>query len=164
MPETVVIKPAVRQRFERFLSHGRIFFFSAPCGCGKSTLADALLSGQRVLRRSAADPGFSLSALPGDRDILLLDDLQQLQEEQDAQALCELIRSQPERRFVLLSRGAPPGPLTAFQYTGLMTVLEADDLRFDREDVRRMLSLRAILWAWPSRRAVFPTEGPSARS
>ena len=149
MPETVVIRPAVRQRFERFLSHGRIFFFSAPCGFGKSTLADALLSGQRVLRRSAADPGFSLSALPEGRDILLLDDLQQLQEEQDAQALCELIRSQPERRFVLLSRGAPPGPLTAFQYTGLMTVLEADDLRFDREDVRRMLSLRGVA----------PTEG-----
>ena len=31
------------------------------------------------------------------------------------QALCELIRSNPERHFVLLSRGVPPGCLTAFQ-------------------------------------------------
>ncbi len=144
MPETVVVKPAVRQRFERFLSHGRILFFSAPCGFGKTALAETLLSGQKVLRRSAADPEFSLSALPEDWDILLLDDLQQLQEESDAPALCELIRSRPERRFVLLSRGAPPGPLSAFQYTGLMTVLEAEDLRFDREDIRRLFSLRGL--------------------
>ena len=144
MPETVVVKPAVRQRFERFLSHGRILFFSAPCGFGKTALAETLLSGQKVLRRSAADPEFSLSALPEDWDILLLDDLQQLQEESDAPALCELIRSRPERRFVLLSRGAPPGPLAAFQYTGLMTVLEAEDLRFDREDIRRLFSLRGL--------------------
>ena len=144
MPETVVVKPAVRQRFERFLSHGRILFFSAPCGFGKTALAETLLSGQKVLRCSAADPEFSLSALPEDWDILLLDDLQQLQEESDAPALCELIRSRPERRFVLLSRGAPPGPLAAFQYTGLMTVLEAEDLRFDREDIRRLFSLRGL--------------------
>ena len=144
VPETVVVKPAVRQRFERFLSHGRILFFSAPCGFGKTALAETLLSGQKVLRRSAADPEFSLSVLPEDWDILLLDDLQQLQEESDAPALCELIRSRPERRFVLLSRGAPPGPLAAFQYTGLMTVLEAEDLRFDREDIRRLFSLRGL--------------------
>ncbi len=144
MLETVVVKPAVRQRFERFLSHGRILFFSAPCGFGKTALVETLLSGQKVLRRSAADPEFSLSALPEDWDILLLDDLQQLQEESDAPALCELIRSRPERRFVLLSRGAPPGPLAAFQYTGLMTVLEAEDLRFDREDIRRLFSLRGL--------------------
>ena len=144
VPETVVVKPAVRQRFERFLSHGRILFFSAPCGFGKTALAETLLSGQKVLRCSAADPEFSLSTLPEDWDILLLDDLQQLQEESDAPALCELIRSRPERRFVLLSRGAPPGPLAAFQYTGLMTVLEAEDLRFDREDIRRLFSLRGV--------------------
>ena len=42
---------------------------------------------------------------------------------------------------MLLSRGAPPGCLMAFQYTGLMTVLEADDLLFDADDVRRLLQL-----------------------
>lgn len=64
-----------------------------------------------------------------------------MQEEAGQQALCELIRSSPERHFVLLSRGVPPGCLTAFQYTGLMTVLEADDLLFDADDVRRLFQL-----------------------
>ena len=45
----------------------------------------------------------------------MIDDLQLMQEEAGQQALCELIRSSPERCFVLLSRGAPPGCLTAFQ-------------------------------------------------
>lgn len=42
---------------------------------------------------------------------------------------------------MLLSRGVPPGCLMAFQYTGLMTVLEADDLLFDADDVRRLFQL-----------------------
>ena len=45
---------------------------------------------------------------------------------------------------MLLSRGVPPGCLTAFQYTGLMTVLEADDLLFDEGDVRRLFQLSGV--------------------
>ena len=42
-----------------------------------------------------------------------------MQEEQDWNALCELIRAPcPERRFVLLSRGTPPGSLMAFNTRG----------------------------------------------
>lgn len=78
--------------------------------------------------RAAADPDCAIPPSAQDWDILLIDDLQFMQEEAGQQALCELIRSSPERHFVLLSRGVPPGCLTAFQYTGLMTVLEADDL------------------------------------
>lgn len=58
---------------------------------------------------SAAAPDFSLDALPEDWKILLIDDLQYMQEERELQTLCELIRSNPERRFVLLSRGALRG-------------------------------------------------------
>lgn len=101
--------------------------FSAPCGFGKATLAGALLCGQDVLRLSADDPAFALPPADGSWRILLLDDLQSIQEERDWMALCQLIRSCPDRRFVLLSRGAPPGELVAFQFTGLMTVLHADD-------------------------------------
>ena len=104
-------------------------------------LADALLRGRNVLRQSAADPDCAIPPSAQDWDILLIDDLQLMQEEAGQQALCELIRSSPERHFVLLSRGVPPGCLTAFQYTGLMTVLEADDLLFDADDVRRLFQL-----------------------
>lgn len=84
-----------------------------------------------------------LEELAADRSwkMLLLDDLQLMQEEEEQQALCALIRDNPSRRFLLLSRGVPPGCLMAFGYTGLMTVLRADALLFDREDVRRCFQL-----------------------
>ena len=122
------------------MAHGRVLFFSAPCGFGKTVLADALLRGRNVLRQSAADPDCAIPSSAQDWDILLIDDLQFMQEEAGQQALCELIRSSPECHFVLLSRGAPPGCLTAFQYTGLMTVLCADDLLFDRDDIRKLFA------------------------
>lgn len=141
MTENIIIKSSVQKRFDSFIAHGRVLFFSAPCGFGKTVLADALLRGRNVLRQSAADPDCAIPPSAQDWDILLIDDLQLMQEEAGQQALCELIRSSPERRFVLLSRGVPPGCLTAFQYTGLMTVLEADDLLFDADDVRRLFQL-----------------------
>ena len=141
MTEKIIIKPSVQKRFDSFMVHGRVLFFSAPCGFGKTVLADALLRGRNVLRQSAADPDWAIPSLAQDWDILLIDDLQLIQEEAGQQALCELIRSSPERHFVLLSRGAPLGCLMAFQYTGLMTVLEADDLLFDADDVRRLFQL-----------------------
>ena len=139
MTKNIIIKTSVQKRFDSFMVHGRVLFFSAPCGFGKTVLADALLRGRNVLRQSAADPDCAIPPSAQDWDILVIDDLQLMQEEAGQQALCELIRSSPERHFVLLSRGVPPGCLTAFQYTGLMTVLEADDLLFDAGDVRRTI-------------------------
>ena len=139
MTKNIIIKTSVQKRFDSFMVYGRVLFFSAPCGFGKTVLADTLLRGRNVLRQSAADPDCAIPPSEQDWDILLIDDLQLMQEEAGQQALCELIRSSPERHFVLLSRGVPPGCLTAFQYTGLMTVLEADDLLFDAGDVRRTI-------------------------
>ena len=144
MTKNIIIKTSVQKRFDSFMMHGRVLFFSAPCGFGKTVLADALLRGRNVLRQSAADPDCAIPPSAQDWDILLIDDLQFMQEEAGQQALCELIRSSPERRFVLLSRGVPPGCLTAFQYTGLMTVLEAEDLLFDAGDVRRLFQLSGV--------------------
>ena len=144
MTKNIIIKTSVQKRFDSFMMHGRVLFFSAPCGFGKTVLADALLRGRNVLRLSAADPDCVIPPSAQDWDILLIDDLQLMQEEAGQQALCELIRSSPERHFVLLSRGVPPGCLTAFQYTGLMTVLEADDLLFDAGDVRRLFQLSGV--------------------
>ena len=141
MQDNIIVKPSVEKQFDRFLRQGRVLFFSAPCGFGKTAVAEALLSSREVLRLSADSAGFKLPSAETDWQILLLDDLQDMQEEQDWNALCELIRACPERRFVLLSRGTPPGSLMAFQYTGLMTVLEADDLLFDADDVRRLFQL-----------------------
>ena len=144
MQDNIIVKPSVEKQFDRFLRQGRVLFFSAPCGFGKTAVAEALLSSREVLRLPADSVGSKLPSAEADWQILLLDDLQDMQEEQDWNALCELIRACPERRFVLLSRGTPPGSLMAFQYTGLMTVLEADDLLFDADDVRRLLRLCGV--------------------
>ena len=45
MIENIIIKPSVQKRFDSFMAHGRVLFFSAPCGFGKTVLADALLRG-----------------------------------------------------------------------------------------------------------------------
>ena len=144
MAGSIIIKPAVQQRFDSFIQRGRVLFVSAPCGFGKSTLADALPEGRSVLRLSAGAPDFSLDALPEAWDILLIDDFQQLPEGSEEQTLCQLIRSASAKHFVLLSRGAPPSYLTAFQYAGPMTTLEADDLLFDREDIRKYFALSGV--------------------
>ena len=46
MSETIIVKPSVAKRFEEFLRQGRVLFFNAPCGFGKTVVADALLSGR----------------------------------------------------------------------------------------------------------------------
>ena len=141
--ETIVIKPAVADKFAHFLENGRVLFFSAPCGFGKSTVAEKLLSGRKAYRIHAGDGPLKLPDAERDGDILLADDLQWMQEE-DWKKLCALIRNDPKRRFLLLSRGAVPGELMAFQYTGLMTVLTAEDLLFDREDIRKLFQAMKV--------------------
>lgn len=142
MTGNILIKPSVQQKFDSVMQSGRILFFSAPCGFGKTALANALLRRHRTLRLCADAPDFTLRTLPENWDVLLIDDFQLLQEQETSQILCELIRANPARRFVFLSRGVPPAYLTAFQYTGLMTTLEPDDLLFDREDIRGFFAAR----------------------
>lgn len=85
------------------MAGGRVLFFSAPCGFSKTALAEALLRGQDVLHLSAGDEGFALPPADGRWRVLLLDDLQNMQDENDWNTLCELIHSGADRRFVLLS-------------------------------------------------------------
>ena len=41
MTKNIIIKTSVQKRFDSFMVHGRVLFFSAPCGFGKTVLADA---------------------------------------------------------------------------------------------------------------------------
>lgn len=67
----IIVKPFVRQQFERFMQQGRVLFFSAPCCFGKTTLAEALLRGQNVLSLSAEAEDFAFPPADGDWHILL---------------------------------------------------------------------------------------------
>lgn len=144
MMQTIVVKNSIRRKFQDFWGPGRVLFLSAPCGFGKTTLAQTLLDGKRVLALTPDQPDFSLPPQSQDWEVLLLDDAQLMQEEEQWQALCTLIRTSPQRRFVVLSRGAPPGCLMAFRYAGLMTVLEPDDLLFGREDIRQLFQQEGV--------------------
>ena len=144
MTQEAVIKPAIYKKFQEFLANQRVFFFSAPCGFGKTTAARALLNGRTLLELDGESARGADLATKKNWDILLMDNFQFFQEEEDQQALCALIRKSPDKRFVLLSRGSPPGCLMAFQYAGLMTVVGPKDLLFDREDIRTLFELDGI--------------------
>ncbi len=133
----IVIKPTVALQFENSMKQGRIFFLSAPCGFGKTAVAEELLKNRKVRRMQAEKPEFEAIENDKNWEILLIDDFHLMQEE-NQKKLCERIRKDTERRFVLLSRGVVPGCLMAFGYTGLMTVVDADALLFDREDIREL--------------------------
>ena len=143
MVNTVVVRPTIQQTFERFLQQERVLFFSAPCGFGKTTVARELAGEKGVLYLTAETPDFSVPAEDGTWQMLVVDDAQQMTEE-ECQTLCHLIRTCPGRRFMILSRGAVPGCMMAFQYAGIMTVLEAEALLFDREDIRRLFQGEGI--------------------
>lgn len=97
---------------------GKGSFLQRTCGFGKTVTAERLIrrtgkkyrgvSGDRVLfEQLIEDPNW---------EILFVDDLQMMQEEKDLQALCSLIRENPDRRFILASRGRLRGA-SWLQYT-----------------------------------------------
>lgn len=138
MENNIILTSALTRRFETAMRRGRAVLFSAPCGFGKSAAARELLSGRRVLELSADDPEFSLPATGGRWDVLLVDDLQWLASTSEQEALCDLIRDEPERQFVLLTRGTVPNWLLPFQMAGVLTVLGPWDLALDRDGVDRL--------------------------
>lgn len=140
---SVIIKPALKEVFLTGWERCRVILFSAPCGCGKTTAAQALLSGHTVCSFSGADAQFLPENIPDGCDTLLVEDLQYLQE-QEQQSLCDLIRVRHDLHFVLFTRGHIPGWLMPFQFTGTLLVIETPALLFDRETARRMLEAHGL--------------------
>ena len=135
----VVIKPSLREQFLQGWAQCRVIFFSAPCGFGKSTAATALLSNHKTCVFSAEDPEFLHEPVPKNVDAIVIDSLPALKDPEDQQTLCAWIRENPELHFVILSRGVLPGWLMPFRFTGLLQLIEARDLLFDRDTVRVFL-------------------------
>lgn len=147
---SAIIKPTLAEDFRAAWENGRLIFFAAPCGCGKTTTAAALLRGRKVCSLNGADADFSTLSVPDNCEVILVDDLQYVQEPERQQSLCAMIRSLTGLHFVLLSRGRVPGWLLPFQLAGMMQCFDLEALLFDRETSRRMLEARGI--------AVTPTE------
>ena len=113
MDRYVIIKKTIKTKFDEFMDHGRILYFGAPCGFGKSTVAFELLRGKKFELISGLETDGILPEIKLNRDIVVIDDLQQFQEDEDLQKLNELIRDNPQKKFVLLSRGGDGGEFGA---------------------------------------------------
>ena len=134
MKQAVVIKEKIRKKFQEFMENGRIMVFSAPCGFGKTTVAKELLkkSGKRILEKRADEIDVSALSSQDPWDVLLIEDLQLLQSREEYQALCALIQSSHQKRFVFLTRGEIFGALIPYQLSGLLVKVEAEELFFDK--------------------------------
>lgn len=116
-----------------------MILFSAPCGFGKTTAATALLAQHSVCTYHAAEPDFLSAPIAPDCDVVLMDDLQLVQDSTDQQAICAWIKTNPDKHFILLSRGAVPGWLMLFQFTGMLLTIDSKALLFDRAATARLL-------------------------
>jgi len=141
---SAIIKPSLKEIFLTGWEHCRVILFAAPCGCGKTTTAAALLTGHAVCALSVADAEFLAENIPPSCDAVLVDDLQYLLEPERREVLCNLIRTRTDLRFVLLGRGALPGWLMPFQFAGILLTIDAPTLFFDRATAERMLESRGI--------------------
>lgn len=141
---SVIIKPSLEEIFLTGWEQFRVILFSAPCGCGKTTTATALLAGHTVFMLNAVDAEFLPENIPPDCDAVLVDDLQYLLESERREKLCDLIRTRTDLHFVLLSRGYLPGWLMPFQFAGILLTIETEALLFDRATAQRMLDSRGI--------------------
>ncbi|MEA4954535.1 MAG: LuxR C-terminal-related transcriptional regulator [Pseudoflavonifractor sp.] len=141
---SVIIKPSLEEIFLTGFEHCRVILFAAPCGCGKTTAAAALLSGHTVCTLNAAGAEFLPKNIPHHCDVVLVDDLQYLLEPARREALCDLIRTRTDLRFVLLGRGPVPGWLMPFQFAGILLAIETQTLLYDRATAQRLLESRGI--------------------
>ena len=141
---SIIIKISLQETFLSNWDSCRVILFSAPCGCGKTTTATALLSGHKLCKLNASNAQFLPGSIPQDCEVVLVDDLQYLFETERREALCHMIRNRPDLHFVLLSRGNIPGWLMPFQFAGIMLTIETPLLNFDRVSSQRMLEARGI--------------------
>lgn len=131
------VRPETEQKFRHFLEKGRVFLFSAPCGFGKTAVSEKLLAGRRVWRVQAENlpPHFTDFET---WDILLADNLQELSDAKVKDGLCDAIREHPEKRFVFLTRGLPPGYLLPFRYSGLMETVKCEELFLQPDSIKKL--------------------------
>lgn len=143
MEPILFLKPALAAQFRSAQEQYRVIFFSAPCGFGKTTAAQLLLSGKKTLWLNAEDPALRLDVENDSWDALVLDNFSELSVDMQ-QPLCDLIRSTVGRPIVCLSRGKVPSWLLPFQVSGIMMVLDQNALAFDRQSVGQLLERHGL--------------------
>ena len=73
------------------MDHGRILYFGAPCGFGKTTVAFELLRGKKFELINGLESDGMLPEIKLNQNIVVIDDLQEFQEDEDLQKLNEFV-------------------------------------------------------------------------
>lgn len=139
----IFISDSFAGRFTSALSECQMIMFSAPCGCGKTVVAHEML-GSKKARFLSADSGELPSPGQISEGIIVIDDLQLMTDADDCDRLCRLIKGEPKKKFLLLSRGTVPGFLMPFSVTGAMYVFGTKDFMLDHAALRRMFDAAGI--------------------
>lgn len=139
MNQNIVVTSTLEALFWRYWDKYRIILFSAPFGMGKTSVAHVLLEQKNMIAFDAEQSVFLEESFPSAYDTILIDNFQALWDETRQQRLCDWMREHPEKHFVLLSRGVPPGWLMPFQFTGLLGVIGIQELVLNRDAVRQLI-------------------------
>lgn len=133
MNQIIVIKDNVKKKFNEFFKNGRIIFLNAPCGFGKTTVSKFMLDGKRTLNVTAGDFNFFSLNVDKTWDFLVAEEVNNVTDTAEQQRICEIIRDNPKKKFVFMTRGMMPGWLAPFFLTGLMITVGVDDLFLDKK-------------------------------
>lgn len=135
MGKNIFVSDKLKALFKEAMKTGRVILFHAPCGFGKTSVADELLTGRSVLRLSARDARISLPKTTSGWDVLFIDDFQYLMDRTLLEELYRLIYANRQKRFVLLTRGMVPSWLLEFSSAGQLLLIDKDNLAFTREEL-----------------------------
>lgn len=136
----VQIPAALKERMSESLDRYHVFFFSAPCGCGKTTVAGYYLRGKKTYTITDGDTDFLKRIVEGRYEAVLADDLQDMRSEETQAMLCSLLDTNSKLLILLLSRGKLPGWLIPYHLSGMLQLIEIQDLLFDAAAVSGLLT------------------------
>ena len=123
-----VIKTSLKEKFSSKWDECSVLFFSAPCGCGKTTTVRELIARKRVQEIDVTDGKVVFDSVKKNCDVIFIDDFQIVQDRNEQQILAELIRRKNDLHFVILSRGPVPGALMPFIFAGKLETFSTEDL------------------------------------
>ncbi|MCF0142299.1 MAG: hypothetical protein HUJ75_02865 [Parasporobacterium sp.] len=138
--DSVILSASLTEKFNREYRKSRILLFTAPTGCGKTTAIRALLKGKTYTEISCVHGTFRVPENESIKDIVFIDDIQELMDVYEQNSFCDYVREHTDKHFILAGRGSVvPGWMIQWQFAGIMSVFKVEDLRLDRETVRKFI-------------------------
>lgn len=140
----IIISPQLKKAFSRGWADHQVFFFSAPCGYGKTTTAKALLAPYKVCQLDPLEIDNPQDKIGDTVSVVLVDDIHTIKKTEAQKQLAELISERADLHFVFLGRGSLPGWLMPFSFAGLLFSIDESMLRFDQFTCQKMIEKQGL--------------------